>query len=160
MRDLARIAAERAAGAFSSLLGASYGLGESQAEGEPGFAVLCDVQGGMEGVIVLILPLRVRDRVVSTLCPGADPEGERAASALREVGNIVASQAVSAIADRLGVRITLSVPKLIADISGVSVERMVAERGNGAVGFASESELAGNTGARLLMAGRASPKRV
>ncbi len=126
---------------------------------EPLAAILCDVRGAVEGVIALILPVPLRDRVVQALCPGEDPSSPLAESALREVGNIVASHAVSAIADQLGGRITLSVPTLLADVSGVAVERMVAERGNGLVGFTGESELEGpegGTGARLLLAGRAS----
>ena len=62
MRDLARIASQRAAAAFASLLGASSGLRPASDEG-PVVAVLCDVEGGMDGVIALILPSAVRDQV-------------------------------------------------------------------------------------------------
>ncbi len=162
MRDLVRLGAERAAGALVDLVGSTLSVEVRSASGEPLAAVVCDVRGAVEGVIALILPLPVRDRVLAALCPGEDPESERAASALREVGNIVASHAVSAIADRLGGRITLSVPILLCEVPSVAVERMVAERGNGQVGFTGESELEGpegGTGARLLLAGRASRER-
>ncbi len=160
MKDLVRVGAARAAGALVALAGGSLREAGPGRAGEPLAAILCDVGGAVEGVIALILPLAVRDRVLERLCPGVDPDSERAGSALREVGNIVTSQAVSAIADRIGGRITLSVPTLLAGVSVAAVERIVAERGDGRVGFSGASELEGPegaTGARLLLAGRASP---
>ena len=61
----------------------------------------------------------------------------RAASALREAGNIVASQAVSALADHLGARIAISVPTLVEDDADAVLAGMNARRG----GVAAESEL-------------------
>ncbi len=50
-------------------------------------------------------------------------------SALRELGNIVASHTMSAIADRLGGRILLSVPLLVMEDADTAFTSMIRERG-------------------------------
>lgn len=165
-QDLVRHGAAQAAGAFAALLGRTLRAAEprpwSGSSGSgPLAAVVCDVRGEVEGVIALVLTLELRDQAVASLCPGVDPTDERAASALREVGNIVASHAVSAIADRLGVRITLSVPTLLSDAAGATVAGILAAH-EGEASFIAESELEGSegaTGARLIFAGRATSER-
>jgi chemotaxis protein CheY-P-specific phosphatase CheC len=72
--------------------------------------VVFEMQGSLSGVIALVLTRHARDAVLEAM--GAAPG---TASALREVGNIVASQAVSAVADHLGGRITLSLPTLVQE---------------------------------------------
>lgn len=165
-RDLVRHGADQAAGAFAALLGQTLRASEPRpwsgsSGSEPLTAVVCDVRGEVEGVIALVLTHGVRDQAVAALCPGVDPADDRAASALREVGNIVASHAVSAIADRLGVRITLSVPTLLTEGAGATVARILAAH-EGEASFVAESELEGSegaTGARLLFVGRATSER-
>ncbi len=50
-------------------------------------------------------------------------------SALRELGNIVASHTMSAIADRLGGRILLSVPLLVMEDADTAFASVLRERG-------------------------------
>ena len=63
-------------------------------------------------LIALLLPRGGREWLSAAICPGQDPEGPMAESALGETGNIVASHAVSAMADHLGATVTLSPPTL------------------------------------------------
>ena len=60
--------------------------------------------------------------------PGKTPE-QIVESALRELGNIIASQTVSAIADSLGATIMLSVPTLVMQDAGVVLLSLITQRG-------------------------------
>jgi chemotaxis protein CheY-P-specific phosphatase CheC len=73
-----------------------------------------------------------------------EPEApaDMVASALCELANIVASQTVSAIADDLGDRISLSVPQLVLERAGEAFAAARATRGGGASELAFASELA------------------
>jgi chemotaxis protein CheY-P-specific phosphatase CheC len=118
--ELSSLGAERAAAAYASLLGrpvraqdpraVSEGSGLSAAKAET--AVCFEMEGALQGVVALLLPDASREALLDAL--EADTAAAVRQSALREVGNIVASQAVSAVADRLGARIALSVPTLVA----------------------------------------------
>lgn len=123
IRRLAYLAAGRAATAFATLVGfevraheprlcAASGLATA-GRGETG--VIFEFEGEVHGLIALLLPQRGRDWLVASLCPGEDLGSPLARSALQETGNIVASHAVSAMADHLGGRITLSVPTLVEE---------------------------------------------
>lgn len=76
-------------------------------------AVLFEASGDLAGVVALVVGRSARGHLARLLLGGgADPSGSAADAALCELGNIVASQAVSAVADTLGARIWLSVPTL------------------------------------------------
>ena len=75
------------------------------------------------------------------LCSETDVSSAAGESALREVGNIIASQAVSAVADHLGGRITLSVPTLVGEGGGPIFGQLLAARREGRAGLVTESEL-------------------
>ena len=93
--------------------------------------VIFQADGELSGLVAILLPVASRDMVAKRLIGGEDPVGPQKTveSALRELGNIVASHTMSAIADRLGGRILLSVPLLVMEDADTAFESMVQERG-------------------------------
>ena len=84
-------------------------------------AVMFELDGGLRGLVALLFSDVAQDAVLEAL--GVEAPGD---SALREVGNIVASHAASAVADDLGDRVTLSVPTLVRDGAAPVVDRWLA----------------------------------
>jgi len=92
--------------------------GQTAAPGPDGAAILFHAEGSVSGMIGLFLAPTARIDVLRCMLGdrvAGDRDPEIAASALCELGNIVVSQTVSAIANVLGERILLSVPKLVVD---------------------------------------------
>ena len=91
------------------------GIGESVA------GVKVQLRGGAEGNLVLVHPdrdARALARLLTTApVPDAGPLGELGASALMEVGNIVASAYLTAVGRVTGLMLLPSVPSLIHDTS-------------------------------------------
>ena len=75
--------------------------------------ILFEAQGDLSGLVAIVLPRSERDLATELMVGQADPERRLMESALRELGNIIASQTVSAMADSLGATILLSVPTLV-----------------------------------------------
>jgi chemotaxis protein CheY-P-specific phosphatase CheC len=154
VRELARIGADRAATAFATLLGRKLHAHEPRvraplevlAAGETGVGIVFEMEGTLQGLIALLLPPLERQALVAAVCPEAGAGSELAESALREVANIIASQAVSAVADHLGGRITLSVPLLVEEEAGGVVAEILAERLAARPAIATESELRESAG--------------
>ena len=125
LASLLSIGAAHAAQALAGLVGGEARTGrlcEPEPLGLSGYeaGVAFEVGGALVGTVVVLFAARVRDRLLGALGSGAltDP-----GSALSEVANILASQAVSAIADELRARVTLSVPRLSERGSGGALER-------------------------------------
>lgn len=76
--------------------------------------VFFEVQGGPGGVLALLFPEASCDLLLTRLTgkPRAELGDELAESALREVGNILASHVASALGDTLGTVVLPSVPVL------------------------------------------------
>ncbi len=93
--------------------------------------VIFQADGDLTGLVAILLPVASRDKVAERLIHGDDPVDCQNAveSALRELGNIVASQTMSAIADRLGGRILLSVPLLVLEGADTAFASMLCDRG-------------------------------
>ncbi len=146
LSELASIGAGRAAGALATLLARPFEMRVPRARvlapghfdapfagklaADPGAwaGALFDVEGGPGGVLAVLLPPACRDALLTELLgenAGIEPQAE---SALREVGNIVASHALSAIGDLLGESVLPSLPRL--ELAGAPRElaRLVAER--------------------------------
>lgn len=148
-RHLGHVGAGQAAVAFSTLMGSELRAApptvrvasEYVADDEDRLGVIFEMSGTVPGLIALFLPQDARVPVLNALCRRADPTPELAASALREVGNIVASHAVSAVADLLGGRITLSPPVLVDAGGQAALGEWLSERREGHVGLATESAL-------------------
>jgi chemotaxis protein CheY-P-specific phosphatase CheC len=134
--ELARVGADCAARALSSILGHEIAacapsvrqVDRSRTPGRWGTGVVFEVDGELSGRIAILLPTVSRE-VLGALLLGRDTPRDCEAStrsALRELGNIVASHTISAIADRLGGRILLSVPELVMeDADRVFADRLV-----------------------------------
>ena len=82
--------------------------------GEPLAGVFFEVRGALRGSVAVLLPRSSRERILERLLgrPSAALEDATVASALRELGNILASHVVSAMAETLGEPILLSTPAL------------------------------------------------
>lgn len=79
--------------------------------------IFFEVHGALGGALVLRLPCGSRHALLAEMI--GDHGGEaHAESALREVGNILASHALSAVADLVGTRVLPSLPSLVFDASG------------------------------------------
>jgi chemotaxis protein CheY-P-specific phosphatase CheC len=149
MRALARIGADCATSAFATMLGADLVAGDTRvyawrgtdARDPAGTGVFFEMEGIVEGLIGFFLRPSAGESLVRAQLPHPDPPADIVESVLREAANIVASHAVSGIADFLGGRITLSIPILVLEDAGGVFSRLLTERGDGRVVVATESEL-------------------
>jgi chemotaxis protein CheC len=140
--ELANVGAGHAAGALARLLGCTVWMdpprvrvssrrGREEASAALGLAtagVFFEVQGGMGGTFGVLFPRRAREALLEALVGDPDPHSEEAESALREVGNILASHALSAVADLIGDRVLPSLPVLAEEAAG-AVLTTLQERG-------------------------------
>jgi chemotaxis protein CheC len=127
--ELANVGAGHAAGALAQLVGHpirmtvprihpdAAGPAPSPGKDDPATGIFFEVEGGMGGVFGVLLPARVCEALLASLLGASRGKGasEESVSALREVGNILASHALSAVADMLGDRVLPSVPLLEVD---------------------------------------------
>ena len=138
VRALAQDSARAAAAALSQLSGEPVraaaarvcGGSEPVDAGKFDTAVAFEADGAVRGVVALLLSTAGRAAVLDALGVESLAAGSLADSALGEVGNIVASHAVSAAADRLGGRVTLSVPTLVREAASSLIDRMLARHGD------------------------------
>jgi chemotaxis protein CheC len=79
--------------------------------------IFFEVDGALGGALVFRLPRSAREALTSELI-GADATASQAESALREVGNMLASHALSAVADLVGARVLPSLPSLVFESGG------------------------------------------
>ena len=126
--ELANVGAGHAAGALAQLLGCPIrmsvprvqrgGTGAAPSGGPGTSGIFFEVEGGIGGVFAVLFPPRERDALLAELLGEARPESEQSESALREVGNILASHALSAVADLVGARVLPSLPTLALEAAG------------------------------------------
>jgi chemotaxis protein CheY-P-specific phosphatase CheC len=94
-------------------------------------ALFFETEAALPGLVALLLTPASRDLLLRTLLGGhtaPDPRTRR--SALCELGNIVASQTVSAMANELGATVLLSVPELSdGDVESDLAAALAARRG-------------------------------
>ena len=137
LRELASIGASLAGAAVGQLLGESV---EHRAprvcdpmDPTPGerwcTSILFEAEGDLAGLVAIVLPHRDRELVVEKMVGQRKPDGSLIESALREFGNIIASQTVSAMADSLDATILLSVPTLVMEDAGVVLRSLISQRG-------------------------------
>jgi len=133
--ELARLCGDAAAASFGALLGDGFrarepSLAQTAAAGGADTGIVFEVEGSVSGLVALLFSPSGRDTVCDRL--GAADVTQRR-SALREVGNIVVSRALSAVADHLGARVTLSVPVLLSGGAGRTLDRLLSRRGDSVV---------------------------
>jgi len=162
LRELASIGAGHAATALSELLGhtclmrvpqvrllpaerisAPYVVSAAADERQGMCGVFFEVRGGLGGVLALLFPEATRDRLLEHLLGErpAKADSDRAQSALRELGNILASHAVSSLADTLGVAVLPSVPVLAPHDATTALASLVALRSGGQPALRVETEI-------------------
>jgi chemotaxis protein CheC len=136
--ELANVGAGHAAGALAQLLGRPILMDPPRVrvasrERSPGGAlgvetagVFFELEGALAGVLGVLFPSRSRAALLEALLQDASPHSEEAESALREVGNILASHAVSAVADLVGGRLLPSLPVLAGEAAGAVLESLQA----------------------------------
>ncbi len=145
-RELTNIGAGHAAGALATLIGRpcemrvphvrllsadradapfAANLGGAEAEWS---GVLFEVEGGFGGVLAVLFPPVGREILLAALLGGRAPTPAQAESALREVGNILASHALSALGDALGEIVLPSVPMLALRDAPAALAEVVAAR--------------------------------
>jgi chemotaxis protein CheC len=136
---LARLAGEtiwmRVPSASSLETGVPPGSGGGWAQWPTG--VFVDIRGGVGGVAGLLLSTSSRELLIERLLRR---------SALCEVGNIVLSSLVSAIADTLSVAVMPSAPMLASADADSLFESVVSERRASLAGLCFQSELIDDAG--------------
>jgi chemotaxis protein CheC len=173
--ELASIGAGHAAGALAKLIGrpcemrvpAARALAPDEVEAPfatdlgapPGewAGTSFELDGGASGVLAVFFPPAACAQLFATLL------GERAASpaqresALREVGNILASHALSAIGDTLRDVVLPSVPRLALRAAPAQLAHLLAAQGEGSAWLRVEVELRERSGALCGLLVHATP---
>lgn len=137
--ELSGAGASRAAQAFETILGREVAAGAPRVLGAERYrtdgrwstAVIFEADGELGGLVVFLLPVAVRDALGAQLLgieptPELDPAME---SALRELGNIIASHTISAMADAVGGRILISVPQLVTENAPQTLDALITSLG-------------------------------
>jgi chemotaxis protein CheC len=103
--------------------------------------VFFEVEGGLGGVLALLLPAASREWLLRALAPEDRVPPETEPSALRELGNMLISHAVSAMADTLGTRIMPSIPVLAMEDALSALASLVSLRAAGGARLRIETEI-------------------
>jgi chemotaxis protein CheY-P-specific phosphatase CheC len=151
LRALAQVGSRWAAAAFSQLVEVPVWAETPQLkpldapppDGPWEAGVFFEAEGDVAGLIALLLAPPTRDTVLERLFgrPAAELPAGEAESALRELGNIVASKTVSGMADSFGGRVLLSVPSPARSDAIGALLRRIAWRAEGAAGLRIDAEL-------------------
>ena len=110
--------------------------------------IFFEVEGGLGGIVALLFSESARDQLVETLT-GQPPDAlstEAAESAIRELGNILVSHVVSAMADTLGVVILPSIPVLAMEDALSALTSLISLRGLGVPTLRVETEISDRSG--------------
>ncbi|MCD6727164.1 MAG: chemotaxis protein CheC [Solirubrobacteraceae bacterium] len=92
----------------------------------PVTAVLLPLQGDLDAVVLLVFPVRDAERICVLL--GVEPDSEIGRSALGEVGNILGSSYVGALAALTGLALEPEPPQTAGDMLGAIVASVLAAR--------------------------------
>ena len=154
LRELANIGSGNASGALSSLLGRPVDISVPSAQavsfadaveatGDPETeitGIVLGIAGDLDGVVLLLVSPADADALCSML--GVEPGSEYAPSALGEVGNIVGSSYINALAEMTGMAIEPTPPSTATDMLGAIVETVLATQAHaGDVALMLDSDL-------------------
>jgi chemotaxis protein CheC len=144
LRELANIGSGTASTALSGLLGRSVDISVPNAQALP-FAEAVDaagpaeqditgivlgIVGDMSGTVLLLVPPADADALCRML--GVEPDDEVALSALGEIGNIVGTSYINALADMTGMAIEPTPPATATDMLGALVASVLASQAHAA----------------------------
>ena len=167
LRELVSIGAGHAATAFGSFVGrtflmrvptirvlrpemagATYVADAEDLASSDLAGIFFEVEGGLGGLVAILLPLAVRDRLLEVLL-GAHAHratAEQAESALRELGNILVSHVASAIGHTLQEPVLPSVPLLAMEGGGRALGALVSDQAAGGAVVRVETEIVDTQG--------------
>jgi chemotaxis protein CheC len=138
LRELANIGSGTASTALSGMLGRPVDISVPTAEALP-FAEAVDsvgnaeaeitgivlgIVGEMNGTVLLLVPPADADKLCRML--GVEPDDEFALSALGEIGNIVGTSYINALASMTSMEIEPTPPATATDMLGAIVESVLA----------------------------------
>jgi chemotaxis protein CheC len=138
LRELANIGSGTASTALSGMLGRSVDISVPKAQALP-FAeaveaagdpeteitgIVLGITGEMNGTVLLLVPPADADAMCRML--GVEPDDEFALSALGEIGNIVGTSYINALAGMTGMEIEPTPPATATDFLGAIVESVLA----------------------------------
>src|SRR3954464_14315571 len=138
LRELANIGSGTASTALSAMLGRSVDISVPKAQALP-FAeaveaagpaeqditgIVLGIVGEMNGTVLLLVPPADADKICRML--GVEPDGEFALSALGEIGNIVGTSYINALAAMTGMDIEPTPPATATDMLGALVASVLA----------------------------------
>jgi chemotaxis protein CheC len=154
LRELANIGSGTASTALSGLLGRPVDISVPKAEALP-FAeaveyagdaeseitgIVLGITGEMNGTVLLLVPPADADKLCRML--GVEPDDEFALSALGEIGNIVGTSYINALAGMTGMEIEPTPPATATDMLGAIVASVLAGSAmNGDVALMLDSNL-------------------
>jgi chemotaxis protein CheC len=138
LRELANIGSGTASTALSGMLGRSVDISVPKAQalafaeavdaagpGEQDMTgIVLGIVGDMNGTVLLLVPPADADKICRML--GVEPGGEFALSALGEIGNIVGTSYINALAAMTGLEIEPTPPASATDMLGAIVETVLA----------------------------------
>ena len=138
LRELANIGSGTASTALSTMLGRSVDISVPKALVLPFAdavdatgpaeqevtAIVLGVTGGMAATVLLLVPPADAEAMCGLL--GLEPDSEYAASALGEIGNIVATSYINALAAMTGLQLEPTPPVTATDMLGAIVESVLA----------------------------------
>jgi chemotaxis protein CheC len=154
LRELANIGSGNASTALSSMLGRSVDISVPSARvlpmaqavgtiGDPeaeATAVVLGVVGDMGASVLLLFTPQDAELMCGLL--GVDPATDLAESALQEIGNIVGTSYINALAGMTGMALEPTPPATATDMLGAMVQSVLAERaGASDVALLLDSEL-------------------
>ncbi len=138
LRELANIGSGTASTALSTMLGRSVDISVPNARALP-FAeaveaagpqeqdvtgIVLGITGDMDGTVLLLVPPADADAMCRML--GVEPDDEYALSALGEIGNVVGTSYINALAAMTGMEIEPTPPATATDFLGAIVESVLA----------------------------------
>jgi chemotaxis protein CheC len=138
LRELANIGSGTASTALSSMLGRSVDISVPNAKALPFAeaveaagpaeqditAIVLGIVGEMAGTVLLLVPPADADAMCRML--GVEPDDEFALSALGEIGNIVGTSYINALAGMTGMDIEPTPPSTTTDMLGALVASVLA----------------------------------
>ena len=138
LRELANVGSGNASTALSGMLGRSVDISVPKAQALP-FAeaveaagpaeqdvtgIVLGIVGEMNGTVLLLVPPADADKICRML--GVEPDDEYALSALGEIGNIVGTSYINALAAMTGMDIEPTPPATATDMLGALVASVLA----------------------------------
>jgi len=138
LRELANIGSGTASTALSAMLGRSVDISVPTAQALPFAeaveaagpaeqditAIVLGIIGEMQGTVLLLVPPADADAMCRML--GVEPDDEFALSALGEIGNIVGTSYINALAGMTGMDIEPTPPSTTTDMLGALVASVLA----------------------------------